>query len=87
MCPPYVQGTSHIDNSMCHLSAPRRSQKVVLTLHGETPVAVALYGAACSYGQHKSELRAAEVGYDPSSQAIDVTLFEDRRDLPVPVHF
>ncbi|KAH9936479.1 uncharacterized protein B0H18DRAFT_950746 [Fomitopsis serialis] len=76
-----VQGASHVDNPMRRLFVPRRSQMVVMTLDGETPVTVALYGAACSHGQHKSELKVAVVRYDSASQAIDVTLFEDRRDV------
>ena len=82
-----VQGTSYIDNPVRRLFAPRRGQKVVFTVDGETPVSVALYGAARSHGEHKSAFKAVEVKYDATSRGIDVTLFEDRRDVAVPVHF
>ncbi|KZT67951.1 hypothetical protein DAEQUDRAFT_367722 [Daedalea quercina L-15889] len=82
-----VQGTSYIDNPMRRLFAPRRGQKVVISVDGEIPVSVALYGAARSYGQHKPIFKAVEVKFEQASQMINVTLFEDRRDVSVPLYF
>lgn len=82
-----VQGTSYIDNPMRRLFVPRRAQKVILTVDGETPISIALYGAARSHSQHKPSFKAVEVKYDQTTQVIDVTLFEDRRDVAVPLHF
>ena len=56
-------------------------------MDGETPVSLALYGAARSYGHHKPTFKAVEVKYDQASLVMDVTLFEDRRDIAVPLHF
>ncbi|EPS98652.1 hypothetical protein FOMPIDRAFT_1051298 [Fomitopsis schrenkii] len=82
-----VQGSLYVDNPILRLFSPRRGQKIVLTVDGVTPLSVALYGAACSHGQHKLSFKAVEVKYNQSSQSIDVTLFEDRRNVAVPLYF
>lgn len=84
-----VQGSGYVDNPMCRLFAPRADQKVVVGSSGSEPVSVTLFGAARSYGAHKREFKAAEVKYDASTNAITVTIFEDRRDVSVPLalHF
>ncbi|TFY80295.1 hypothetical protein EWM64_g3715 [Hericium alpestre] len=81
-----VQGRSYVDNPLCRLFAPRKNQKVVLTLDGGIPAKVTLFGAARSHGAHKGQFKAVEVTYDAASRAIDVTIFEDRRDVSVPLN-
>ncbi|KAG5638483.1 hypothetical protein H0H81_012415 [Sphagnurus paluster] len=78
--PTIVQGTSYIDNPLRRILAPRANQKVVVTSNSVT-----FYGAARSYGPHNPEFKALEVSYNASTKAIDVTMFEDRQDVSVPL--
>ncbi|RDB25744.1 Fatty acid synthase subunit alpha [Hypsizygus marmoreus] len=78
--PTVVQGTAYIDNPIRRLLAPRAEQKVVVK-----PDSVILFGAARSYGAHKPDFKALEIKFDASSKLIDVTIFEDRRDVSVPL--
>ncbi|KAJ7060332.1 hypothetical protein C8F01DRAFT_1220130 [Mycena amicta] len=64
-----VQGTSYIDNPIKRLLAPRTGQKIVVGYHGE----------------HKTAFKAVEIKYSPASNLIDVTIFEDRREVSVPL--
>ncbi|KAJ7077160.1 fatty acid synthase [Mycena belliarum] len=80
-----VQGTSYINNPISRLLAPRAGQKVVVQYQGASPASVIVYGAARSYGEHKSAFKAIEIRFMPASQLIDVTIFEDRRDVSVPL--
>jgi fatty acid synthase subunit alpha, fungi type len=80
-----VQGNSYIDNPIRRLLAPRAGQKIVITHKDGLPVSVVLYGAARSYGIHKPEFKAVEIVYSPSTKNIDVTMFEDRREVSVPL--
>ncbi|KAJ7762020.1 fatty acid synthase [Mycena maculata] len=80
-----VQGTSYVDNPISRLLAPRSGQKVVVAYDGASPVSVTVYGAARSFGQHKPAFKAVEIKFTPASRLIDVTLFEDRRDVSVPL--
>ncbi|KII85134.1 hypothetical protein PLICRDRAFT_45274 [Plicaturopsis crispa FD-325 SS-3] len=84
--PIIVQGTSYIDNPVSRLLAPRAGQKVVVALDGDAVRSITVYGAARSYGKHKSAFKAVEVTHDPSTNAIDITVFEDRRDVSVPLY-
>ena len=79
-----VQGTSYVSNPIHRLLAPRRGQKVVVS-----PTSVNVYGAARSYGPHKDGFKAVEILYTPPSALIDITIFEERRDVSVPLslHF
>ncbi|TFY80997.1 hypothetical protein EWM64_g3016 [Hericium alpestre] len=81
-----VQGRSYVDNQLRRLFSPRKNQKVVLTLDAGGLVKVTLFGAACSPGAHKGQFKAVEVTYDAASRAIGVTIFEDRRDISVPLN-
>ncbi|KZT01368.1 fatty acid synthase [Laetiporus sulphureus 93-53] len=81
-----VQGTSYIDNPIRRLFAPRRGQTVVIDVDGELPSSVSIYGAARSYGIHKPSFKVVEVRFDSASQLINVTLFEDRREVAIPLH-
>ncbi|KAJ7082279.1 hypothetical protein B0H15DRAFT_803366 [Mycena belliarum] len=80
-----VQGTSYINNPISRLLAPRAGQKVVVQYQGASPASVIVYGAARSYGKHKSAFKAIEIRFMPASQLIDVTISEDRRDVSVPL--
>ncbi|KAI0067274.1 fatty acid synthase [Artomyces pyxidatus] len=80
-----VQGTSYIDNPLRRLFAPRANQKISLHQTAGQPDKITLYGAARSYGAHKADFKAVEVEYNASNRLIDVTLFEDRRDVAVPL--
>ncbi|PSR93882.1 hypothetical protein PHLCEN_2v4600, partial [Hermanssonia centrifuga] len=44
-------------------------------------------GAARSYGDHKANFKAVETKYNAASRLIDVTVFEPRHDVSVPLQF
>ncbi|KAF9267936.1 fatty acid synthase [Marasmius fiardii PR-910] len=78
-----VQGTSYINNPLRRLLIPRPQQRVVISYNGGVPSRVVIYGAARSYGAHKAEFKAVEIAYNPDTKFIDLTIFEDRRDVSV----
>lgn len=82
--PTIVQGTSYVDNPIHRLLFPRRGQKAIVS-----PTSITVYGAARSYGPHKNGFKAVEIIYTPTSGLIDVTIFEERREVSVPLslHF
>jgi fatty acid synthase subunit alpha len=80
-----VQGRSYIDNPVRRLLAPRPNQRVVVSYEHSLPVAVTTYGAARSYGTHIPGFKAVEIKFNQSSQLIDITMFEERRDVAVPL--
>jgi fatty acid synthase subunit alpha len=79
-----VQGTSYINNPIRRLLVPRRGQKVVVS-----PTSLNVYGAARSHGPHKDGFKAVDILYSSSSGRIDITIFEERRNVSVPLslHF
>src|SRR3984957_18178288 len=86
LCSPIiVQDTSYIDNPVRRLLAPRSGQKVVVALADSFPLSVTVYGAARSYSTHKKTFKAVEIRYEAASKMINVTIFEDRRDVSVPL--
>ncbi|KAI0077780.1 fatty acid synthase [Panus rudis PR-1116 ss-1] len=84
--PIVVQGTSYVDNPLRRLFAARRNQKVVLETVDGLPTSIALYGSARSYGEHKPEFKAVEAKFDAAKNLINITLFEDRKDVSVPLY-
>jgi fatty acid synthase subunit alpha len=80
-----VQGTSYIDNPICRLLAPRCGQQVDISFEGSSPTALTVFGAARSYDVHKLSFKAIEIKFNAASSLIDVTIFEDRRDISVPL--
>ncbi|EAU85370.1 fatty acid synthetase alpha subunit [Coprinopsis cinerea okayama7 len=80
-----VRGSAYVDNNLRALLTPRPGQKVVVTYADSTPVSVATYGAARSYGSHIPSFKAVEIKYDPTVRVIDVTLFEERKGSSVPL--
>ncbi|KAF9490473.1 fatty acid synthetase alpha subunit [Pleurotus eryngii] len=80
-----VQGTSYIDNPLRRILAPRHKQKVVVTFDGRDPASLTAYGAARSYGQPSEAFKAVEITYHKSTGLIDLTMFEERRDVSVPL--
>ncbi|EGN98830.1 hypothetical protein SERLA73DRAFT_168429 [Serpula lacrymans var. lacrymans S7.3] len=80
-----VQGTAYIENPLRRVLAPRQGQKVVVELDDSQPTSLTVYGAARSHGSHKPEFKAVEINYDEDTEMIDVTFFEDRRDVSVPL--
>jgi fatty acid synthase subunit alpha, fungi type len=83
--PTIVQGSSYIDNPIRRLLAPRTGQRVVIGFDDSSVSSVTLYGAARSYGVHKPAFKALEVKFEASTRRIDITIFEDRRDVSVPL--
>ncbi|TFY79348.1 hypothetical protein EWM64_g4663 [Hericium alpestre] len=81
-----VRGHSYVDNPLRCLFAPRKNQKVVLTVDGGVPAKVMLFGAARSHGAHNGQFKAVEVTYDAACCAIDVTIFENCRNTSVPLN-
>lgn len=55
-------------------------------MNDSLPVSIALFGAARSHGIHNPDFKAVEAKYDASSNLIIVTIFEDRRDVSVPLY-
>lgn len=82
-----VQGTAYIDNPIRRLFTPRRGQKVIVETDGSRPVKVSLYGAARSHGVHDPSFKVVEVTFSPETSTINLTLFEERREVAVPLHF
>ena len=84
--PIIVQGSAYIDNPLRRLFAPRKGQRAIVDLENGLPVSIALYGSARSHGVHKPDFKAVEAKYDAASRIINLTLFEDRRDVSVPLY-
>ncbi|KAF9467993.1 fatty acid synthase [Collybia nuda] len=87
--PTIVQGSSYVDNPLRRLLAPRIGQKVVISGASGSTARVTVYGAARSYGVHQPSFKAVEVVFNSKSQIINVTMFEERLGVPVPLslHF
>jgi fatty acid synthase subunit alpha len=83
--PTIVRGTSYVDNPLKRLLAPRPGQKVIVLTDGSAPTGLEIYGATRSFGIQKPSFKAVEIQYTASSGAIDLTLFEDRREISVPL--
>lgn len=80
-----VRGTSYVDNPIRRLLTPRVGQKVVIHTDGTSPTGLEIFGATRSYGSQKPSFKAVDIKYTASSGAIDITLFEDRREVSVPL--
>ncbi|KAG9315241.1 hypothetical protein JVU11DRAFT_4375 [Chiua virens] len=80
------QGRSYVDNPLRRALVPRRGQRVMVNLEGGSPTSVTVCGAARSYDAQKSDFKALEINYAASSGLIDVTFFEDRREVSVPLY-
>lgn len=80
-----VRGLSYVDNPIRRLLAPRAGQKVVIHLQGATPTGIDVFGAIRSYGSQKVDFKAVEIKYAPGTKAIDITIFEERRGVAVPI--
>ena len=83
--PMIVQGSLFTDTPIRRLLAPRAGQKIIVTTSGNSPSSVTVYGAARSYGRHKSSFKSVEINYDSRSKLIDLTLYEDRCDVSIPL--
>lgn len=80
-----VQGSAYIDNPLRRALAPRCGQKVVIAMEDGSPTSLVIYGGGRSHGAHKPDFKAVEIKYSVSSKLIDVTFYEDRRDVSVPL--
>lgn len=83
--PTIVRGSSYVDNPLKRILTPRAGQKVVILTDGSVPTGLEIYGAIRSFGPQKPSFKAVEIKYTASSGVIDLTLFEDRRDVSVPL--
>jgi len=81
-----VQGSSYVDNPIRRLLAPRCGQQVDILFEVAISAAVTVFGAIWSYGTSKSSFKAVEIKFNASSKLIDITVFEDRRNVPVPLY-
>jgi fatty acid synthase subunit alpha, fungi type len=54
-----------------------------------SPTSVIVHGAARSFGSHNDGFKAVDILYTPSSGHINITIFEERRGVSVPLllHF
>jgi len=80
-----VRGSSYVDNPVRCLLVPRNGQKVVVHLKGTTPTSVEVFGSIRSYGAQKGDFKAVEIKYAPGTNVIDVTVFEERRGVAIPL--
>jgi len=83
--PTVVQGTSYVDNALRRILVPRAGQKVVVKYAGSLPLSVTVYGAARSYGEYIATFKALNIVFNPETKLIDLTLFEERQDVAVPL--
>ena len=83
--PTIVQGTSYVDNALCRILVPQTGQKVLVKYAGSLPLSVTVYGAARSYGEHIPTFKALSIVFNPETKLIDLTLFEERQDVAVPL--
>jgi fatty acid synthase subunit beta len=85
--PTVVQGTSYVDNALLvrRILVPRAGQKVVVKYAGSLPLSVTVYGAARSYGEHVPTFKALSIVFNPETKLIDLTLFEERQDVAIPL--
>jgi fatty acid synthase subunit beta len=83
--PTVVQGTSYVDNALRRILVPRAGQKVVVKYAGSLPLSVTVYGAARSYGEHKPTFKALSIIFNSETKLVDLTLFEERQDVAVPL--
>jgi fatty acid synthase subunit alpha len=83
--PTVVQGTSYVDNALRRILVPRAGQKVVVKYAGSLPLSVTVYGAARSYDEHESTFKALSIIFNSETKLIDLTLFEERQDVAVPL--
>jgi len=58
---------------------------IVISSSGSSPHSITLYDAARLYGGHKPAFKAVEIRYQPLLKLIDVTIYEDRQDVSVPL--
>jgi fatty acid synthase subunit alpha len=80
-----VRGSSYVDNPIRRLLTPRTGQKVVIRLEGATPIGIEVFGSIRSHGPQKEDFKAIEIKYTPKTKAIDITVFEERRGVAVPL--
>ena len=80
-----VRGSSYVDNPIRRLLAPRNGQKVVVHLKGSTPTGVEVFGSIRSYGTQKVDFKAVQIKYTPGTKVIDITVFEERRGVAIPL--
>jgi fatty acid synthase subunit alpha len=83
--PTVVQGNSYIDNALRRILVPRAGQEVVVKYAGALPLSVTVYGATRSYGEHIPNFKALSIAFNPETKLIDLTLFEERKDVAVPL--
>ncbi|KAK7462196.1 fatty acid synthase alpha subunit Lsd1 [Stygiomarasmius scandens] len=57
-----------------------------IALNGSVPSSITLYGAARFCGVHKPDFKAVEILFNDKTNVIDLTMFEDRLDVSVPLH-
>ena len=83
--PTVVQDTSYVDNALRRILVPRAGQKVVVKYAGSLPLSVTVYGATRSYGEHIPTFKTLSIVFNPETKLIDLTLFEERQDVAVPL--
>jgi fatty acid synthase subunit alpha len=58
----------------------------VVHLEGASPIGIEVFGTIRSRGTQDENFKAVEVEYTPDTKAIDITIFEERRGISVPLH-
>jgi fatty acid synthase subunit alpha, fungi type len=86
MSPTILRGSSYVDNPFRRLLSPRAGQKVIVRTDHAVPTGLEVLGAIRSYGTQSSSFKAVDINYSSSTGLIDVTIFEERRDVSVPLH-
>jgi fatty acid synthase subunit alpha len=83
--PTVVQDNSYVDNALRRILVPRAGQKVVVKYAGSLPLSVTVYGAARFYGGHIPTFKALNIIFNPETKLINLTLFEERQDVAIPL--
>jgi fatty acid synthase subunit alpha len=81
-----IQGGAFVDNPVQRILSPRADQRVTVRYAKGSPISLSVYGAARSYGGHDEDFKAVDVAYRSDSQLIEFTLYEERREVSVPLH-
>ncbi|KAK2463415.1 hypothetical protein APHAL10511_004501 [Amanita phalloides] len=81
-----VQGGAYVDNPLRRVLSPRCGQKVEIEYNDDVPSHIAIYGAARSFGEHIPDFKAVDIKYEESTRLIELTIFEERRGVSVPLY-
>jgi fatty acid synthase subunit alpha, fungi type len=59
---------------------------VDIAFDGTAPISLTVFGATWLYSQQKKTFKSVEIVFNMATKLINVTIFEDRCDVSVPLH-